>query len=81
MFGLRGFRFMRLGKIINIKKIVRFTMCTQVYAVFGHVKAKVVRFMTRNSVIHDFLACSSGIFFLCDFSLHSTFRNVTPRIT
>ena len=37
VFGLCGFGFTRLRKIINIKKIVRFTTRTQIYAVFGRV--------------------------------------------
>ena len=40
--GLRGFGFMRLRKIINIKKIVRFTMRNQIYGIFGHAQTKSV---------------------------------------
>ena len=46
---------------------------------------KIVQFMTRKSVIHDFWACSSEIVKLLSFyailSLHCAFRNVSPRIT
>ena len=35
VYGLHGFGFVRLRKIINIKKIVRFTTRTQICAVFG----------------------------------------------
>ena len=68
VFDLRIFGHTSLQKIINIEKIVRITM--------------------RNSAICDFRMClsksqcSMGILFsfYAILSLHSAFRNVTPRI-
>ena len=41
MFGLRGFSYTRLKKIININKIVRFMMRNQLYSIFGCAQVKV----------------------------------------
>ena len=51
-FGLHGFSYTRLRKIIDIKKIVRFT--------------------TRNSVMHDFRAHSSENCSICDAEISYT---------
>ena len=47
VFGLHGFGYTRLRKIINFKKIVRFTMRDQLYAIFGCTHVKVV-FLWKN---------------------------------
>ena len=53
---------------MNIKKIARFTMWNQLYAIFGHTQAKVI-FLWKN-----------GSFFYAILGLRGTFRNITPRI-
>ena len=40
MFGLRGFGYTRLRKIINVKTIVPFTTWNQLYTIFGCAQAK-----------------------------------------
>ena len=51
-FGLHGFGYTHHRKMIN-------SYCIQLYMIFGRAQAKIVRFTTPNSVIHDFWACSS----------------------
>ena len=71
------FDYTRLRKIINIKKIVRFTMRKSAFArFFWLAQEKIVQFMMRKSVIHDFRAHSSYAIL----GLHGAFKNVTPRI-
>ena len=41
VFSLCGFGFTHLGKIINIRKIVWFTMRTRICAAFGRAQVKV----------------------------------------
>ena len=75
---IRGFGFTRLGKLINIKKIVLFSTCTQIYTVFGLAKAKIFRFTMRSSVIHDFQAHSSEFLFLHNSRFTRRFQEHNP---
>ena len=47
VFDLHSFGYTRLRKIVNIKKIVRFTTQNQSCAIFGYAQAKVV-FLWKN---------------------------------
>ena len=57
----------------------------QIYTNFRRAERKIVRFITRKSVIHDFQELLSEIVKLLSFyvilGLHGAFRSVNPRIT
>ena len=82
VFGLHGFGFAHLRKIINIKKSVRFTTRNQIYAIFGLFKRKLFDLQTQKSVIHDFRVLSSEIVKLFSFytilGLHGCFQESNP---
>ena len=52
------------------------TKGTQIFAVFGYAKAKIVQFMTRDSFINDFRAHSSEILSLSDSRFTRLFREL-----
>ena len=65
-----------------MKRIVQFTMRTQMYVVFGHAKAKILLFTTHSLIqLYTIFARAQAKFsFYAILGVHCAFRNLVPGI-